>query len=395
MEVPMTNNIETIVDRILPQVIKWRQQIHQNPELALCEHKTSELVRSVLGGAGISMKETFIGTDVVAMLGGGVLPNVTLRADMDALPMLEKTGLPYASQTDHVMHACGHDGHTAILMGVALVLAEIESELQGSVRLVFQPGEEVVAAGRDLVEAGALLDPEPSAVLALHGWPGLAAGSVGSRAGNFFASADIFTITIHGDGAHGSMPHKSIDPIMAGCRIVDALQGIVSRETDAHEQLVVSVCKFNAGLNNNVIPDTAVLGGTVRYYNPKLGNRVRQRIEEISYGICAAMNTTCEFNYETPYIPLKNSAEVVALGKGVVETVLRPDSWVELPTSSMGAEDFAYYVKDYPGAMFALGMGAEACGLHNPKFNFNDDALKNGILFMVSSALEVLSQKRT
>jgi amidohydrolase len=386
----MNDKIEAIIDRIIPDVVKWRHQIHQNPEIALKEYETSKLVRLVLDDAGIVTKTPFIGTDVVAFVGDCTKKNVTLRADMDALPLLEKTGLPYASKNEGVMHACGHDGHTAMLMGAALVLSELESELTGSVRFVFQPGEELTAAGRDLVEAGALFDPEPSSVMAMHGWPGLPAGVIASRVGNIFASADIFSITVKGNGAHGSTPHMSIDPIVIGCHIVDALQGIVSRETAAQETLVISVCKFNSGLNHNVIPDTAVIGGTVRYYNHELGKKVRQRIEEIAVGICAAMGATCEFEYEAPYIQLVNNAEVVELGKKVVGDIFGSETWIEFPHPSMGGEDFAYYVQDYPGAMFALGVGEDRCGLHNPNYDFNDDAIKNGIMFFVSFALAAL-----
>ena len=387
----MNDKVEVLVDGILPKVIEWRHQIHQNPELALDEHKTSALVRSVLGDAGIAMKAPFIGTDVVAMLGDGMLPNVTLRADMDALPLLEKTGLPYESQIENVMHACGHDGHTAMLMGAAVVLSQLKSELKGSVRFVFQPGEEVVAAGRDLVEAGALLDPEPSAVFALHGWPGAPAGVVTSRPGDMFAAAELFEIKIKGYGAHGSTPYKSIDPIVIGCRIVDTLQGLVSREANAHDALVVSVCQFNSGLNSNIIPDEAVIAGTVRYYNPELGKKVRRRIEEIAVGICTTMGAICEFEYQAPYMQMQNNADIVALGKEVVNDVLGEENWRDLKHPSMGGEDFAYYVKDYPGAMFSLGMGEEYCGLHNPRYDFNDAAIKNGIMFMVSVALKVMN----
>ena len=390
----MNKKVELLVDSVLSKVIEWRHQIHQNPEMALKEYKTSELVRAVLGDAGISMKAPFIGTDVVAMVGDEALQNVTLRADMDALPLLEKTDVPYKSNTENVMHACGHDGHTAMLMGAAVVLSQMESELKGSVRFVFQPGEEMVAAGRDLVEAGALLDPEPSAVFAIHGWPGLPVGVIASRIGNIFASADTFKITVKGHGAHGSMPHQSVDPILIGCRIIDALQGVVSRETSAHDTLVVSVCQFKAGLNYNIIPDEAIIGGTVRYYEPDLGLKVQLRIKEIANGISHALGATCELEYRTPYIPMKNSRDIVALGEKVVNDVIGCDSWYNLPNSSMGGEDFAYYVQNYPGAMFALGMGSDACGLHNPRYNFNDDALKNGIMFLVSSALAVLENDK-
>ena len=390
----MSDKVEVLVDGILPRVIEWRHQIHQNPEVALDEHKTAALVRSVLSDAGVAMKEPFIGTDVVAMLGEGMLPNVTLRADMDALPLQEKTGFPYESQVESVMHACGHDGHTAILMGAAVVLSQLQSELKGSVRFVFQPGEEVVAAGRDLVEAGALLDPEPSAVFALHGWPGIPVGVVSSRPGDMFAAAEMFKIKVKGYGAHGSMPHKSIDPIVIGCRIVDTLQGLVSRETDAHDALVVSVCQFNSGLSSNIIPDEAVIAGTVRYYNPELGKKVRKRIEEIAVGICTTMGTTCDFEYQAPYMPMRNDAAIVSLGEEVVNDLLGKDRWQDLKNPTMGGEDFAYYLKDYPGAMFCLGVGEECYGLHNPRYDFNDEAIKNGVMFMVSAALKVVGSGR-
>lgn len=386
----MTNRIETIIDTLLPKVIEWRHQIHQNPEIALNEFKTSELVRTVLGDAGISLKDPFIGTDVVALIGDVATPNVTLRADMDALPLFEKTGLPYASHNENIMHACGHDGHTAILMGAALVLSQLENELKGSVRFVFQPGEEVVAAGRDLVAAGALLEPEPSAIFALHGWPGIPTGVISSKPGYVFAAAEIFEITVKGYGAHGSMPYKSIDPIMIGCRIVDTLQGIVSRETNAHDALVISVCKFNSGMNFNIIPDEAIIGGTVRYYNEKVGNNVRQRIEEIATGICSTLGATCEFKYEAPYIPMQNDTDIVELGKRVVVDRMGEENWVDMINPTMVGEDFAYYLQNYSGAMFCLGMGEDYCGLHNPRYDFNDDAIKNGIMFMVASALEVV-----
>ena len=390
----MNERIGKYIDKILPQVVEWRHQIHRKPELAMEEYETSALVRSVLGNAVIDMRKSLLGTDVIAMPVKNDGPNITLRADMDALPLEEKTSVEYSSVNKNIMHACGHDGHTAMLMGCACVLAEIADELPGSVRCVFQPGEELRAAGRDLVKAGALLAPEPAMVIALHGWPGIPVGSIMSRKGNIFAAADCFKITVKGKGGHGSMPHKTIDPVMTGCHIVNALQSIVAREAPAHETLVVSVCQFNAGNNFNIIPDEAVIGGTVRFYNEELGSRARRRIEEIATEICSAMGAKCEFKYIDSYIPTVNNGDVIELGEKVAKDIFGDDYWLDMQYPSMGGEDFAYYVRDYPGAMFALGVGGNSPGLHNPHYDFNDNALRNGIMFMVMMTLEALALKK-
>ena len=385
-------SVEKLVDKILPDIVSIRHTIHQNPELALQEYDTAALIRKTLDSAGIRPLEPFLETDVVAILEGKEAgANVTLRADIDALPLQEKTGLPYQSKRDGLMHACGHDGHTATLIGSALVLSKLKDQFRGSVRFVFQPGEEVVAAGKDLVAKGALRDPEPDAVFALHAWSGIPEGSISSKPGVLLAAADFFKITVQGKGAHGSAPEASVDPILIAARIVEALQTIASRRVSALDSAVVSVCRICGGTNSNIIPSSVELEGTTRYLDPETGKKIPEYMEQIVKGVCDSMGASYEFSSTSTYIPTINNHDIVALGKRVTEDLLGASSWIELSSPSMAGEDFAYYIRDYPGAMFRLGMGKESATVHNPYFDFNDNALKNGILFLVSAALETLS----
>lgn len=379
------------IDRILPDIMNIRHAIHQNPEIAIKEHQTAELIRKILGPTDIRLLEPFLETDVVGILEGQEKgKNVTLRADIDALPLQEKTGLPYASQRDGFMHACGHDGHTAMLIGAALVLNKFRNEFNGSVRFVFQPGEEIVAAGKDLVGKGALKNPEPDAVAALHAWPDIAEGVIASKPGVLLAAADFFKVEIKGRGAHGARPENSIDPVLTAARIVEALQAVVSRNISVLDPVVLSVCRICGGTNSNVIPDSVELEGTTRYFKPELGEKIAAAMERIIKGVCDSMGASYEFSYESPYIPTINHADMVDVGRKIVGEVLGPGYWYELDGPSMGGEDFSYYITEYPGAMFRIGMGKESAPLHNARFDFNDNALKNGILFLVSFALDVL-----
>jgi amidohydrolase len=391
MDIKLLQQLSTNIDAILPGIVAIRHTLHQTPEIALKENKTAELIRKTLKTTGIRPLEPFLETDVVAILQGKKKgKNITLRADMDALPIQEKTGLPYASKSAGFMHACGHDGHTAMLIGAALVLSKFENELKGSVRFVFQPGEEIVAAGKDLVEKGALKDPEPDAAIALHAWPGIREGTIASKPGVVMAAADFFKIEIIGKGAHGSHPEDSIDPILTAARVVESLQSIVSRNVSAQAPLVISVCRISGGTNSNVIPDVAEMEGTVRYLNPELGKKIPAHIERAVKGVCDSMGASYKISYASPYIPTINDPTIVDLGKKMAKDVLGPSGWIELEDPSMGGEDFAYYMTEYPGAMFRIGMGKKYAPLHNARFDFNDHALKNGILFLASTALEFL-----
>jgi len=384
-------NLKTQIARIAPDMVKVRRTIHQNPEIALKEFDTSALIRKLLKQAGIPALKPFLETDVVAMVKGKKPgKNVTLRADIDALPLLEKTGLPYASKRKGTMHACGHDGHTAMLLGAALLLNRLRDQLSGSVRFVFQPGEEIVAAGKQLVDKGALQNPRPDAVFAVHAWAGMPLGAVASKPGALLAASDFFTVEVKGKGAHGSRPEDSIDPILTAARIVDALQSVVSREVSSLEPVVVSVCRISGGTNGNVIPDSTEIEGTTRYLRPELKQKIESSIRRIVKGVCDSMGASFSFKYDSPYIPTINDDRMVALGKTVALRVLGPGKWFDLTSPSMGAEDFSYYIRKYPGAMFRLGMGEKSASLHNSHFDFNDKAIASGILFLVSLALEGL-----
>jgi amidohydrolase len=387
-------NLKTQIARIAPDMVKVRRTIHQNPEIALKEFDTSALIRKLLKQAGIPALKPFLETDVVAMVKGKKPgKNVTLRADIDALPLLEKTGLPYASKRKGTMHACGHDGHTAMLLGAALLLNRLRDQLSGSVRFVFQPGEEIVAAGKQLVDKGALQNPRPDAVFAVHAWAGMPLGAVASKPGALLAASDFFTVEVKGKGAHGSRPEDSIDPILTAARIVDALQSVVSREVSSLEPVVVSVCRISGGTNGNVIPDSTEIEGTTRYLRPELKQKIESSIRRIVKGVCDSMGASFSFKYDSPYIPTINDDRMVALGKTVALRVLGPGKWFDLTSPSMGAEDFSYYIRKYPGAMFRLGMGEKSASLHNSHFDFNDKAIASGILFLVSLALEVLREE--
>jgi hippurate hydrolase len=382
------------IDKIVPDLVRVRHTLHENPEIALKEFDTSALIRKLLGEAGIEALKPFLETDVVAMVKGSRPgKNVTLRADIDALPLLEKTGLPYASKRKGTMHACGHDGHTAMLLGAALVLNGLREEFDGSVRFVFQPGEEIVAAGKQLVARGALRDPRPHAVFALHAWSGMPPGALASKPGALLAASDFFTVEVRGKGAHGSRPEVSIDPILTAARIVESLQSIVSREISSLEPAVVSVCRIAGGTNANVIPESVEMEGTTRYLKPELKQKICDAIKRIVKGVCDSMGASFSFKYNSPYIPTINDERMVALGKRVAQRILGAEKWFDLAHPSMGAEDFSYYLQKHRGAYFRLGMGEKSASLHNSHFDFNDKAMTAGILFLVSLALEVLREE--
>ncbi|MBJ6723716.1 M20 metallopeptidase family protein [Geomesophilobacter sediminis] len=385
--------IKKEIQRILPAVASMRQHLHTHPELALQEYATSRFIREQLTAPGIDLLPPFLETDVVAMIrGNGTDRNVTLRADIDALPIKEMTDLPYQSVADGIMHACGHDGHTAMLIGATLVLAALNEQLPGSVRCVFQPGEENVAAGKDLVAAGALDTPKPDAVLALHAWPGYPLGTISSRTGTMMAAADIFTISIRGKGGHGSRPECAVDPILTATKVISSLYELPSRRIGALEPVVITVCAIEGGSNANVIPEEVLLQGSVRYLTRETGAKLPELFEETVKFQCEAAGASYQLDYDRPYLPTINNVAVVAACREVVETHLGKERWLDLPQPSMGAEDFSYYTDRCPGAMFFLGMGEGCSQLHSNRFNFNDSALEDGILFLVMSALKILNQ---
>lgn len=390
MSAAMDLKLKAMVERVCPEVIRIRHRLHQNPELAGEEYQTAALIRKTLAGTRIQLLRPYLKTDVVGILKGRKPGrNITLRADMDALPLLEKNTFAHVSKIKGCMHACGHDGHTAMLLGAARVLQGFTDEFDGTIRFVFQPGEEVAALGKDLVERGALEHPRPDMIIAVHGWAGIPTGMIQSRPGVLMAAAGFFKIVVQGRGAHGSRPDQAIDPILIGARIVEALAAL-SREVSPFRASTLSVCRFEGGTNGNVIPDVVEIEGTLRYLDKKVGKMLTARVQQVARGICSSMGATCRFSYEEPYIPTVNHPSAVELGQRVSERLLGKARWQEAKNPSMGGEDFAYYLQKHPGAMFWLGMGKQSHGVHNPRFDFNDRAIRNGMIFLAGCALEAL-----
>lgn len=370
---------------ILPGIIEFRHALHRIPEMAGAEFETARAIRERLAGLDLEVLPPFLGTDVVAILHGrGPGRNVTLRADIDALRLNEETGVPYASSHAGKMHACGHDAHAAMVMGAAELLASRRDSFNGSVRFVWQPGEENRAMGRDLIEAGALENPRADLVTALHGMPGLPVGVLALRDGAMMASCAHFKVTVRGRGGHSSRPHQAIDPVVAAAAIVVELQSVVSRRIDPQQAAVLSVCRIAGGELANVIPDEVVLEGTARALDMEVAAALETGLREVVEAVSQAHRTSCEIDYRLAYPVTLNAPEPTALARRVIRETVGDERFVELAASSMGAEDFAYYLQRYPGVYVKLGTGENCPALHNSKFDFPDAALAAGIEYLVN-----------
>lgn len=359
-----------------------RRAIHRNPELGMQEYATTRLVKTELEAMGVTVRDVGLETGVLGLLEGtGEGPVTGLRADIDALPLTERTGLDHASATEGLMHACGHDGHTAILLGAAKLLSSMRDRFGGTVKFIFQPAEESLDGARAMVEAGILKDPDVTTVVALHAWPFLETGNIGVCTGPFTASADKFSITVHGRGGHGGYPHKAVDPVLAACHTVTALQQVVSRQIDPVEHVVLSVCTINGGTVNNVIPETVTLEGTVRCHEEYVRETIEERIRRIADGVCSGFGCTCSFEYRPGTPRVVNDAGVMDLVVRAARDVLG-DGVVKELKPAMGAEDFSHLANEAGrGGFFRLGIGSpgkEPVSLHNDRFEFNDLALPIG-----------------
>ncbi len=384
------------VRAVLPQALELRHRLHRLPEVGLQERRTAELLRSTLAGLGVELEAPYLETDVTGLLRGtsaaGGRRCVLLRADIDALPLEEKRDRPWKSQIPGCAHACGHDGHMAMLVGALTVLSGLADRFAGTVRFVFQPGEEELGGGRTLVERGLLeAEPRPQAAFALHGWPGLPEGRLAAVPGAAMAAADGFTIVVRGRGGHGGKPHLAIDPVLTAAQVVTSLQAIVARNVDPLEPAVISVCTFHAGSATNVIPAEARLEGTVRYFDPDLKHLLRTRIEEVVRGVCEAAGAENELQYHDGYLPVVNDPAQVNFARRTVQACLGPEAWYDGLARTTGAEDFSFYLDKVPGAMLMLGLGEGWTGLHNPEFDFNDRALEPGIATLAALALQTLA----
>ncbi|MGH7728284.1 MAG: M20 metallopeptidase family protein [Vulcanimicrobiaceae bacterium] len=372
-------------------LIETRRLLHRRPELSLEEHETAAFVAERLGALGLERIRTGIGrTGVLGELRGGRPgPTTLLRADMDALPIAELTEHGFRSERAGVMHACGHDGHVAILLAAAQTLAERRADVLGTLVFCFQPGEEGKAGNRLMIEDGALEDPHVERTFALHLYSGLDIGKIGVRDGAFFASADEYFLTIEGQGGHGAMPQLAVDPIVAGSYLVTMLQTIVSREVAPKDPAVFTVGKFSAGTTFNVIPDRAELQGTVRCFDPEVRRAMPQRLERIVRGLEQALRVRCTLDYHWSYPPTVNDRAMNDLVREVGRAELGPEAVVEHEIV-MWAEDMSFMQEQRPGAYFVVGARsgeATAYPHHNARFDIDERSLAVGYRMMVALGL--------
>ena len=382
--------LEEIVEEIIGEITDIRHQLHKMPEIMFKEYKTSGFIRDYLKKLDIEILDNYLDTDTVAVIrGGNPGKTILLRADIDALPVDEDTGVSYCSESQGMAHSCGHDGHIAVLLGTAKILASLKEQLNCNVKLVFQPAEEEGGGGRILTEKGLLSDdPSVDEVYALHGWPEVEEGHIESCAGPLMAAVDNFDIEITGRGGHAAMPHLSVDPVVMASQAVLAFQNIPSRYLDPVDRTVLSICSVHGGGQYNIIPDTVKIKGTVRYFRKELKNEIKGMMEKILKGITDSAGGDFRLEYHPGYIPLINNSRCVDFLGGTVEKYLGKEYWHSDALITFGAEDFSFYTDKKPGAFFRLGLGKNYPSLHNCRFDFNDRVIKNGIMMMCALALE-------
>jgi amidohydrolase len=381
------------VDGLIEQVIAWRRHLHMHPEVAFQEVETSQFIFDIVSAIpGLTVSRP-TATSVLAVLRTGQPgPTLAVRADIDALPILEENAVSYRSTRDGAMHACGHDGHTAIVLALATLLARHRQALRGEVRFIFQHAEELAPGGaEELVQAGVMEGVQQ--VIGLHLWASLETGKIGVLSGAAMAAPDQFQCHIIGKGGHAAIPQDCVDPIAVGAQVVTALQQIVSRGVDPLDPLVVSVTQFVAGTTFNVIPNSAYLAGTVRSFDPALRTTVPKQMERLIAGITSAFGATYDFSYEYGYRPVVNDPALAERLRAVVQRTFAKGTLVDLrPT--MGGEDFSAYQQKAPGVFAFVGAGNVADGIvhphHHPKFQIDERALAIGLRYLTAATLDLL-----
>jgi hippurate hydrolase len=371
----------------------WRHDLHAHPELAFEERRTADLVASILTLAGIEVHRGLAETGVVGVLKAGTSPRaIGLRADMDALPLHEQNTFPHRSQHEGRMHACGHDGHTVMLLGAAEYLAETRN-FDGTIYFVFQPAEETIGGARVMIEQGLLEQFPMEQVFGMHNWPGLPAGQFAVHSGPVMACADQFDIVVRGHGAHAAMPHQGRDPVLAGATLIQALQSVVSRNVDPLDSVVLSITRFQAGEAYNIIPDEVRIGGTLRAFRNDLRDAAENHMGRICNGIGAAHGLQISLDYRRGYPPTVNTEVEAETCRRIATSLVGETSVRSNLNPSMGAEDFAYFLHERPGCYVWIGNGMDegGCMLHNPHYDFNDDILALGASYWVRLAEHLLA----
>ncbi|MDF2532324.1 MAG: carboxypeptidase, partial [Clostridia bacterium] len=388
--------VKKLIEDTYPKVVAWRRDFHMYPEISGAEERTAEKIAEILGQLPIAVQHNVGGHGVVGVLRGSKPgKTIALRADIDALPIQEQNDFDFASRYKGKMHACGHDGHTAILLGAAVILSSLKDEIAGNIKFIFQPAEEQAPIGgaKPMIEDGVLENPHVDAILGLHIWPALPKGKVGIKNNALMASSDPFIIEIFGKNGHASSPHEAIDALVASCQIVNMLQTIVSRSINPQEAAVVTIGKMQSGTKYNVVADYAKLEGTVRTLDPKTQLMVEKRVREIVNGVCQATGTNAEINYSHGYPALINDKNMADIIREVGSKILPQEAMIEIDKPAMGGEDFANYLQRIPGAFFWLGSGQEDSNpIHHPKFDFDENIMKTGIEMLIHSAFQYLEK---
>lgn len=382
------------IDHIIPAIIKIRQTIHSHPELRYEEHDTAALVLKTLQSFGYQDIQIGIaGTGISVMIDSGKPgKTVALRADMDALPLQEETGVAYQSKHAGKMHACGHDGHTANLLTCAYVLAQCKDQFKGKIKLIFQPAEEGGAGADAMIKEGILENPKVDAIFGLHNWPGAGQGTIGGRIGCLMAGVTDFEVTIHGHGGHAALPHLTRDPIFIGSSIVQALQSISSRKIEPSIPIVVTVGQFTAGSTSNIIPNTALLKGTIRTTTYETQALAKQEFQNIVNGIAQSFGASATITLEDVVPPTVNSEKEAALVFKTAEKLYGKQNVIMWPTPTMGGEDFGFFLEKIPGCYFFIGNGKPEAGLHTSTYNFSDEILPQAAEILCSVAINYLNE---
>ena len=390
----MIDKVKERADHYFSKLVEIRKHLHQHPELSFEENKTADFVFSTLQSIGLH-PERMAKTGVVAMINDGHSgPVIALRADLDALPIQEMNDVPYKSLNNGVMHACGHDVHTASLLGAAMILNDLKADLSGSIKLIFQPGEEKLPGGASImIKEGVLENPKPASIVGQHVFPELEVGKVGFRSGMYMASCDEIHITVKGKGGHGAMPHLAIDPVLISSHLVIALQQVVSRKSNPLIPSVLSIGKFIANGATNVIPDQVKLEGTFRTFDEEWRIEAHQEIMKIAENLVSSMGGTCDIDIKKGYPFVYNDEELTERSRLSAAKYLGEQNVVELPMRATG-EDFSFYTQAMPGTFYRLGVANAAKGIthpvHSAHFDADEEALRIGSGLMAWIAMNEL-----
>jgi len=394
----MLNRIQDLADKLAPRLIEIRRHIHTHPELSAQEHKTAAFVAGVLSSSGVRVTETVGKTGVVAEVQGNGTDArlLAIRTDMDALPIEERTGLEYASREQGIMHACGHDVHTTVGLGTAMILAQLASELPGNVRLLFQPAEEIAQGAGWMIADGGM--DKVTAILSLHVFPSITAGSIGVRYGALTAAADDLEIEIIGESGHGARPHEAIDAIWIAAQVITTLQQAISRTQNPLRPVVLSIGQINGGRAPNVIADRVKLLGTVRSLHPETRANLPNWITKIVSSVCDTYGARYHINYRPGVPSVQNDLALSQLVQTAAEEAFGSDRVLVLTEPSLGAEDFSMYLEHAPGTMFRLGVGYKERALnyplHHPLFDVDESAIVTGVVTMAYSAYKYWQQSK-